>query len=113
MHKKDRGHPKKRGYPRFFIDKFGILRYNHVAVKASPHKARLSALHTDTMSGVNARSAAWTRRIKSVRKGLACIFSVILHENSLKYASIPASFSYNPTKNLTAQYAYNLCAVLP
>ena len=27
------------------------------------------------MSGANARSAAWTRRIKSVRKGLACIFS--------------------------------------
>ena len=44
---------------------------------------------------------------------LACIFSVILHNSSLQGDSLAASSLYNLTKNLTAQYTHNLCAVLP
>ena len=44
---------------------------------------------------------------------LACIFFAILHKFSLTGDSPPASNLYNLTKNLTAQYAHNLCAVLP
>ena len=44
---------------------------------------------------------------------LACIFSVISHNSSLQGVSLAASSLYNLTKNLTAQYAHNLCAVLP
>ena len=40
-------------------------------------------------------------------------FSVISHRNSLQYASIPASFLCNLTKNLLAHLPHNLCAVLP
>ena len=43
----------------------------------------------------------------------ACIFSVILHRNSLTYDSMPAGFLYNLTKNLTAHLQHKLCAVLP
>ncbi|MBR3629842.1 MAG: hypothetical protein IKN55_05130, partial [Oscillospiraceae bacterium] len=43
----------------------------------------------------------------------ACIFSVILHRNSLLGASPAASFLYNLTKNLTAHLHHQLCAVLP
>ena len=40
-------------------------------------------------------------------------FSVISHRNSLQYASIPASFLCNLTKNLLAHLPHILCAVLP
>ena len=40
-------------------------------------------------------------------------FSVISHRNSLQYASIPASFLCNLTKNLLAHLLHDLCAVLP
>ena len=40
-------------------------------------------------------------------------FSVISHRNSLQYASIPASFLCNLTKNLLAHLPHNPCAVLP
>jgi hypothetical protein len=43
----------------------------------------------------------------------ACIFSVILHKSSLKYAGIPASNLYKLTKNPMAQSTHNHCAVLP
>ena len=43
----------------------------------------------------------------------ACIFSVILHRNSLLGASPAASFLYNLTKNLTVHLHHQLCAVLP
>ncbi|MBR3630915.1 MAG: hypothetical protein IKN55_10680 [Oscillospiraceae bacterium] len=43
----------------------------------------------------------------------ACIFSVILHRNSLLGASPAASFLYNLTKDLTAHLHHQLCAVLP
>ena len=43
----------------------------------------------------------------------ACIFSVILHRNSLLGASPAASFLYNLTKNLAAHLHHQLCAVLP
>ena len=42
---------------------------------------------------------------------LACIFSVILHKSSLKYAGIHASDLYKLTKNLTAQYTKSLCGI--
>ena len=42
-----------------------------------------------------------------------CIFSVILHRSFLTYASMPAKFLYNLTKNLSAQSARNICALLP
>jgi hypothetical protein len=41
------------------------------------------------------------------------IFSVILTKNSLTYASKPASFLANLTKNLTSHLYNNLCAVSP
>ena len=40
-------------------------------------------------------------------------FSVISHRSSLQYASIPASFLCNLTKNLLAHLPHILCAVLP
>jgi hypothetical protein len=40
-------------------------------------------------------------------------FFVISHKSSLKYAGIPLSDLYKLTKNLTAQYAHNHCAVMP
>ena len=43
----------------------------------------------------------------------ACIFSAILHINPLTYASMPAEFLHNLTKNLTAHLQHNLCTVLP
>ena len=44
---------------------------------------------------------------------LACIFFVILHNSSLQGDSLAASSLYKLTKNLTAQYTHNLCALLP
>ena len=43
----------------------------------------------------------------------ACRFSVISHKNLLTYASMPAKFLCNLTKNLTAHLHDNNCAVLP
>ena len=40
-------------------------------------------------------------------------FSVISHRNSLQYASIPASFLCNLTKNSPVHLPHKLCAVLP
>ena len=41
------------------------------------------------------------------------VFPVISHKNLLTYASMPASFLCNLTKNLTAHLHDNNCAVLP
>ena len=54
-----------------------------------------------------------TKTIYNFCTHLACIFPVILHEFSLTYDSMSAENSYNLPKNLTAQYAHNLYAVLP
>ena len=54
-----------------------------------------------------------TKTIYKFCTHLACIYSVILHEFSLTYDSMSAENSYNLPKNLTAQYAHNLYAVLP
>ena len=45
---------------------------------------------------------------------MSCLhLSVILHNSSLQGDSLATSSLYNLTKNLTAQYTHNLCAVLP
>ena len=54
-----------------------------------------------------------TKTIYNFCTHLACIYSVILHEFSLTYDSMSAENSCNLPKNLTAQYAHNLYAVLP
>ncbi|MGN0691174.1 MAG: hypothetical protein ACI4K7_02380, partial [Oscillospiraceae bacterium] len=63
--------------------------------KATPHKARLSALHAICLH----------------------IFRHIAHKFSARRlmtgASLPAKFLYNLTKNLTAHLAHKLCAMLP
>ena len=67
-----------------------LIPYMEKKLKATPHEDRLRLCTSS-----------------------ACIFSVILHRNSLTYVSMPASFLYNLTKNLTAHLTHNLRAVLP
>ena len=66
----------------------------------------------DKLCGVVLRQHRTITALRDL-SALACKFSVILHKFSLKYVSITASNLHNLPKNLTAQYAHNLCAVLP
>ena len=83
----------------------------------SPFVARSAKSNINTKNRDTALAMPiWQHRAKpALRLGgtSTCIFSAILHRNSLLGVSPAASFLYNLTKNLTAYLHHQLCAVLP
>ena len=85
-----------------FAQTFGLF-------KATPHKDRLTALRTPCLHLF--RHLA--QKFLDIR-GLPLWGEVSRSDRGAdRQTSMPAKFLYNLTKNLTAQSARNLCAVLP
>ena len=120
------GMPLKHGLFRFFSSTCTSRTEPPQTAKATPHKARLTALHAicvQIFRHIAQKSLAIRQYACGISRAhkerLATLHAICLQisrhisQNAREYIKYSLRFLFHLTKNLTTHLSHNLCAVLP